>query len=238
MGTNNHIIFAYAAARRQPFTYRSGEVVTLSYARWVTARDRQNSGIGTATSAVRAASFAVTAFATLMTLSACGGNAEHFSRKSGQEVDAGPAGDEGTSPSAATSTASTPDRPRPSAPAEEDLEIFDDPGCPETIEPVVVDTCSPFETESSCFGDWSCFPYVEYPSAPCEPELYGTRCEPVGPGQQGDDCRSETCAAGFLCIASGQGTVCAELCPLPGPNTCAPGLICGSVDIRGYGVCF
>ncbi len=207
--------------------------MTLRYARWVTGAAGHHARNGSATAVF---SFALSTWVLLT--NACGGNADSFSRSSGRNLDAGPSETITQSPEPNTSVADSTTRPRPSSPDEEDLEIFDDPGCPETVEPVVVDTCSPFETESSCFGDWSCFPYVEYPSAPCEPERFGTRCEPTGPGRQGDDCRVESCGAGFLCVASGQGTVCAELCALPGPNTCAPGLICGSVDIRGYGVCF
>jgi hypothetical protein len=146
--------------------------------------------------------------------------------------------DQTPAPAATERTRSEGSDQAPSSTEGEDLEVFDDPGCPEKIEPLVEETCSPFDSAGTCIGDWGCYPYVDYPSSPCEPERFGTRCEPAGSGVQGDDCRAEGCAPGFLCVASGQGTLCAELCPLPGPNTCAAGLICGSVDIQGFGVCF
>jgi hypothetical protein len=99
-------------------------------------------------------------------------------------------------------------------------------------------SCDPFGSADQCDFGWACFPYVAYPSTDCEPERFGTRCEPAGEGTQGTPCEATPCAAGYLCIASGQGTVCAQLCELPGQSMCAPGLICGSVDIKGYGVCF
>ncbi len=122
---------------------------------------------------------------------------------------------------------------------EEDQPVFDDPGCPEMVEAIEDRTCDPLAGESSCPFGWECFPYVEYPETRCSAEVYGTRCEPAGLGVQGDACDLTPCAGGFLCVATSQGSLCAQLCELPGDgDNCPRGLICGSVDIKGYGVCF
>lgn len=115
---------------------------------------------------------------------------------------------------------------------------FADPGCPEIEEPPDSIVCDPLLGSSECGDGYACSPYVDYPSEPCEAERFGTECALAGPGIQGDSCVLDDCAAGFLCVAGNQGTVCAQLCVSPGPNTCPVGLLCGTVDLKGYGVCF
>lgn len=114
---------------------------------------------------------------------------------------------------------------------------FEEPGCPEPAERLQRIACER-DVEDACPAGQGCFPFVNYPANPCEPETFGTRCEPVGDAVQGQSCVRRNCADGFLCVSTGGGTQCAQICELPGPNTCAAGLICGSVDIEGFGVCF
>ncbi|MEO8177473.1 MAG: hypothetical protein ABI895_01445 [Deltaproteobacteria bacterium] len=85
----------------------------------------------------------------------------------------------------------------------------------------------------------SCFPFVRYPTGPCEVEQYGTTCLPSGPGTQGAPCAREGCAAEHICISTGRGTQCARLCSFAegAANVCAPGLLCLPIDIEGFGGC-
>jgi hypothetical protein len=176
--------------------------------------------------------------ASVVAAAACGSTAERETRSSGV-----PDGYTTSSPSS-VGAAPLPSpgevRERPALPPEAaaELDVFDDPGCPRVVEPIEQHDCDPLLPTQGCNSGRECFPYVDYPSGPCEPEIFGSRCELPGPGVQGDWCDFVGCRGGFLCVASGRGTVCAQLCALPGENTCAPGLICGSVDIKGYGVCF
>ena len=117
-------------------------------------------------------------------------------------------------------------------------EPFFDPGCPEVPGAVEDRECDPLGVPTGCGDGLACFPYVDYPNDPCAPERFGSRCDVEGVGMQGDECSLQGCAGGFLCVATGQGTQCAKLCELPSSGQCPPGLVCGSVDIEGYGVCF
>jgi hypothetical protein len=160
-----------------------------------------------------------------------------------------------TATSAAPSMIATLLPPPPSASSAPPSSTFADPGCPEVPPPAQVNDCNPFiidstgemsdplapgappESSFACQQGEACIPFVDYPNAPCEPETFGTKCVPAGTAGQGMPC-DEGCAAGFLCVATGLGTRCAQLCPLPGENACPSGLLCGAVDIEGYGVCF
>jgi hypothetical protein len=116
---------------------------------------------------------------------------------------------------------------------------FIDPGCPPASELPPIDECDPLAAVSGCSEGESCFPYVDYPSGPCEVERYGTTCLPAGPGTQGDSCASQACAADHICVSTGRGTQCARLCGLASdaPRVCAPGLLCLPIDIEGFGGC-
>lgn len=121
-------------------------------------------------------------------------------------------------------------------------ELYDEERCPDAVQRVERVECDPLaETDpdrsSDCPEFQGCYPYVHYPSAPCEPETFGTRCDVAGTGLQGESCSFARCAPGYLCVVTGRGLQCAELCRLPGINTCAGGFICGSLDIDGFGVC-
>ncbi len=113
-----------------------------------------------------------------------------------------------------------------------------EPGCPDAAVVEPVRECDPFSTPTGCsFGD-ACYPFVSYPSGVCEQETFGTYCLPPGTGQQGDPCAGEPCASGFVCVVTGQGNQCVQLCPLQGEDGCPPGLFCVPVDVEGFGACF
>ena len=41
-----------------------------------------------------------------------------------------------------------------------------------------------------------------------------------------------------ICAWLHRGSICAQLCELPGRAGCPSGLVCSAVDIEGYGVCY
>jgi hypothetical protein len=116
---------------------------------------------------------------------------------------------------------------------------FVDPGCPPVVTRPPVDECDPLEEPSGCPAGESCFPFVDYPSGPCEVERFGAICLLAGPGTQGDSCARDACAADHICVSTGRGTQCARLCALAAdaPKVCAPGLLCLPIDIEGFGGC-
>jgi hypothetical protein len=89
---------------------------------------------------------------------------------------------------------------------------------------------------STCGPGAKCAPYVEY-AMDCQTEEIGTRCVTAGVGVQGDDCANDLCAAGFVCVSSGVGLVCAQLCHSTELDDCPSGLICGELDVDGFFVC-
>lgn len=119
------------------------------------------------------------------------------------------------------------------------LPDYTDPGCPDAGPPVSSFECDPYDQANSgcAFGE-GCYIYVQYPDEPCGQEVYGSVCLPSGPGQQGDSCNgAQDCGAGFVCVVSGSGTQCVQLCPLKGPDGCPPGLVCEPIDVEGFGGC-
>lgn len=132
-------------------------------------------------------------------------------------------------------THSSPTKPAPTV--DELGDRFNEEQCPEEVQRIESTECDPLGDQSQCGLGEGCYPYVHYPSSRCEPETFGTRCDTSGSGTQGERCAGERCAHGFLCVVTGRGTECAQLCRMPGPNTCPDGFICGSLDIDGFGVC-
>ncbi|HET7545912.1 MAG TPA: hypothetical protein VFK05_38855 [Polyangiaceae bacterium] len=127
------------------------------------------------------------------------------------------------------------------SPADAGFDVYVDPGCPDVGAPVHINECDPFATVSTCqFGE-GCFPFVDHPfGAGCGAQSFGTVCRPSGTGQQGDSCGSagESCAAGFVCVVGSQpGKHCVKLCRMGGEKVCPAGLICGELDVEGFGVC-
>ena len=167
---------------------------------------------------------------------ACGGQAGADVTRRGREIpvprDTGPP-DAGAAPP----SLSPPPDPRNQPPDEP--APFEDPGCPPVSPPSVSSECDPMASTASCPAGQSCFPFVRYPTGPCEVEQYGTTCLPAGPGTQGESCERQACAAEHICISTGRGTQCARLCSFAdgAPNVCAPGLLCLPIDIEGFGGC-
>lgn len=113
-----------------------------------------------------------------------------------------------------------------------------DPGCPDLPEPKPDYKCDPLKPPpGDCKSGEACYPFVEYPTEPCEPERYFARCYPAGRGKQGDPCSSAMCAPGFACVASGAGNVCVKMCKLGTPGACSDGLVCHPTDVPGIGAC-
>jgi hypothetical protein len=111
-----------------------------------------------------------------------------------------------------------------------------DPPCPDAPPPPPIKDCDPFGP-NTCGSGMACYPYVQYPSQPCDVEQFGAICAPEGTGTQGDNCYSQNCAGGFVCVITGQGTECVELCQL-GTKSCPKGLFCVPIDVEGYGGCY
>lgn len=117
---------------------------------------------------------------------------------------------------------------------------FEEPGCPPiTAPPPDLNACNPLATPSGCAEGEACFPFVSYPSGPCEVELFGSVCRLAGSGTQGQSCANDGCAADHVCVSTGRGTQCTRLCRLGEgtQNVCDPGLLCLPIDIEGYGGC-
>jgi hypothetical protein len=114
-------------------------------------------------------------------------------------------------------------------------------GCkPEDLPPPDVE-CDAF-TLGSCGAGLGCYPFVDHPEGSgCDQQRYGTVCAPAGVGRQGDLCGEDVgdfCAEGFACVVGQRaGKRCAALCDPQAPNPCAGGLICGDLDVAGFGVC-
>ncbi len=114
-----------------------------------------------------------------------------------------------------------------------------DPGCPDAgPPPPPLNECDPFASPTGCAAGEGCYPYVQYPSGKCDKEQFGTFCAPGGTGKQGDPCGGSLCASNFVCVITGVGTQCVQLCPLVGDDKCPPGLFCVPIDVEGYGGCF
>lgn len=101
--------------------------------------------------------------------------------------------------------------------------------------------CDAF-TPGSCGAGFGCYPFVDHPEGSgCDQQRYGTVCLPAGAKTQGELCgesEADWCAPGFVCVVGQRaGKRCAALCELGAPNTCQGGLICGDLDVAGFGVC-
>jgi hypothetical protein len=126
-------------------------------------------------------------------------------------------------------------------PADAGFDVYIDPGCPDVGAPVEVNECDPFATVSTCPVGEGCFPFVDHPFGEgCDAQRFGAACRQAGTGQQGDTCGAagQSCAAGFVCVVGSQpGKHCVQLCPIGGQKVCPAGMICGELDVEGYGVC-
>jgi hypothetical protein len=113
-------------------------------------------------------------------------------------------------------------------------------GCPEQDLPPPDLECDPF-TPGACGPGAGCYPFVEHPEGNgCDQQQYGTVCLIAGEGTQGDRCGDDAgdCSAGFVCVVGQRaGKRCAALCQLGRANQCSGGLLCGDLDVAGFGVC-
>jgi len=125
--------------------------------------------------------------------------------------------------------------------AEDVLSDYVDPGCPEMDPPPPQFECDALAEFNECEDGFACYPWVDRPFGDgCEFEVFGSSCLPAGTGEQGSRCGSayEWCAAGHICVVGASaGARCARLCDPSSPNTCPNGLVCGLVDVEGFGVC-
>lgn len=113
---------------------------------------------------------------------------------------------------------------------------YKDPLCAPAVKVQGVRECDVFTGQGSCGPGAKCTPYVQY-AMDCQTEEIGTRCVAAGSGVQGDDCANDLCAASFVCVSSGVGLECAQLCHNGQFDDCPPGLLCGELDVDGFFVC-
>jgi len=114
-------------------------------------------------------------------------------------------------------------------------------GCAQKDLPPPDLACDPF-APNDCGPGQGCYPFVDHPEGSgCDQQRYGTVCLPAGHGLQGQLCgedESDWCAPGFVCVVGQRaGKRCAALCELGTANKCQGGLICGDLDVAGFGVC-
>jgi len=124
-------------------------------------------------------------------------------------------------------------------PPDGSLPDYEDPGCPNKPPPLEQFDCDPYlQGNGDCPAGEGCYIFVDYPTEPCGQEIYGSFCSPEGGGQQGDSCGGGMdCAGGYVCLITGSGTQCAQLCQLAGESGCPPGLVCEPIDVVGFGGC-
>lgn len=118
------------------------------------------------------------------------------------------------------------------------LPDYFDPGCPDAPAPIIDNVCDPLAPPpGDCLEDEACYPYVVYPTEPCQAEMYGSMCAPAGTAKQDEPCDYDMCAAGYVCVVTGAGTVCVRMCELDKIGACPDGRVCEPIDVLGYGGC-
>jgi hypothetical protein len=149
---------------------------------------------------------------------------------------AGQVGRAGSSSSAGAGHGGTSSVPRDAA-----FDEYADPGCPDAGPPAQVNECDAFALAPTCPVGEACYPFVDHPfGAGCGAQSFGTVCMFAGTGHQGDVCGdgAADCAGGFVCVVGSQpGKRCVQLCKMSDLHSCPPGMICGELDVEGYGVC-
>jgi hypothetical protein len=115
---------------------------------------------------------------------------------------------------------------------------YTDPVCKDAGPAPPQNRCDAFQ-QTGCRSGEGCYPFVVYPSGPCEQERYGTNCSPAGSLATGQPCGGggARCAPGNVCVITGSGTKCMHICRLGEANACPEGQICSPVDVAGYAAC-
>lgn len=177
----------------------------------------------------------------LPVLVGCGGVASVDPEGTGGEVGSG-GGPRTATGGFAGAGAARPGLDEPDAPdVVDEWSSYEPVACPETPPDPWLEACELFAVEDVCPEGTTCLPYSVYPAAddPCGKEQFGTDCFLVGSGRQGDPCAMGGCAAGHLCVLTGDGTQCVQLCDTFGGDTCPAGLLCEPIDVRpGIGGCY
>ncbi len=101
--------------------------------------------------------------------------------------------------------------------------------------------CDPFKRASAARARAVTRSWTIRRGTGCDEQRYGTVCLSAGLGKQGDLCGDDIgdfCAEGFVCVVGQRaGKRCAALCKLGATDQCTAGLICGDLDVAGFGVC-
>jgi hypothetical protein len=96
--------------------------------------------------------------------------------------------------------------------------------------------CDPFAQGTQCRSGEACYPIPPRATDGCRPGTYATACLPEGTGRQGAPCDDGTdCAGGYVCVTSGLGDLCLQLCRTGEVGACSDGLVCSELDITGSG---
>jgi hypothetical protein len=119
------------------------------------------------------------------------------------------------------------------------LSEYNEQPCEDPPPPLEDFACDPYaQGNGDCAPGEGCYIYVDYPPEPCGQEIYGSLCMPAGIGQQGDPCNgAQDCGGGLVCVVTGSGTQCVQLCELDQIGVCPSGLICEPIDVEGFGGC-
>jgi hypothetical protein len=99
--------------------------------------------------------------------------------------------------------------------------------------------CDPFAPTTGCPSGEGCYPSIEYPSEPCDREIYRAQCRPVGVIPVDGFCGGgEVCAPGLACFVTGAGNRCLALCRIDGGEPrCPRGRVCEPTDLPDFGAC-
>jgi hypothetical protein len=170
----------------------------------------------------------------------CGGATTHSDDEPGSGASAGKPSNRGGFASGGSGTAGTRSMAGSAGkPVDEPPPV--NTACPPEALPPPSLECDA-QAPGSCGPGLGCYPFVEHPEGlGCDAQVYGTICLPGGVGTQGVICGDDTgdiCAPGFVCVVGQRaGKRCAALCDPGGEDTCTGGLICGDLDVAGFGVC-
>jgi hypothetical protein len=160
----------------------------------------------------------------------CGGSV--VSPVEGSDAGTHHEGGHGTPDRVASTDAPVP----PDAPANDDFPVFREDACPDVSTSPPDLECDPL-VQSTCAFGFACYPIPPRGSDNCHPGLYASACLPAGKGTQGAPCGDGTdCAAGFVCVKSGQGDECVKLCRIDQFSSCSDGRVCRELDVAGSGL--